>query len=87
MSYLRRYITFFTSNENRIDIYNSLFGRKYIYCDGKLVSKKFSMLGSTHSFVINAAKHKNNYLINIKVKWPYNIGLEIFENGKAIILS
>jgi hypothetical protein len=87
MKFSNRVLTVFTATEQRIDIYNSWLGTETIYYNGELVSKKNSILGEQHHFAILHQNQTNNYLVNIGYRWPMRIGFDVFENGKAIVLS
>jgi hypothetical protein len=87
MKLSNRVLTVFTATEQRIDIYNSLLGTETIYYNGKVVSKKNSILGERHNFAITTATETKNYVVNIAYRWPMRIGFDVFENGKAIVLS
>jgi hypothetical protein len=82
-----RYLTYFTSGHNRIDIRNSLLGEESIYYDGELVSRNTSLFGSTHEFNVREYDEDVMYRISIEYKWPLHIGFDIYRNGKALLLS
>ena len=82
-----KYLTYFTHNNNRIDICNSWLGKEQIYYDGKLVSARSTVFGSQHSFQVMEEKESVHYQINIGYRWPLRVGFDIFRDGKALLLS
>ena len=82
-----RYLTYYTQDRHRIDIKNSWLGQEKIYYDGQLVSRNTSIFGSMHEFRVTEDNEETYYKINIELKWPLRIGLDIFRNGKALLLS
>ena len=82
-----RYLTYFTTDNQRIDINNSWLGEEKIYHNGKLVSNQQSIFGSRHSFSVLENDVPVEYQINIAYKWPIRIGFDIYRNGRALLLS
>ncbi len=76
-------VTCFTSSNQRLDVFNSLFGKESVYLDGVLHSQRSSIFGSQHCFNNNTS----NFVINIGYKYPLRIGFDIYENGKIIVQS
>jgi hypothetical protein len=87
MKLSNRVLTVFTATEQRIDIYNSWLGTETIFYNGTEVSKKNSIFGKQHHFAIQQQNQTINYMVNIGFRWPMRIGFDVFENGKAIVLS
>jgi hypothetical protein len=87
MKLSNKVLTVFTAAEQRIDIYNSWLGTETIYYNGEMVSKKNSIFGEQHHFAITTKNETKHYLVNIAYRWPMRIGFDVFENGKAIVLS
>jgi hypothetical protein len=83
-----RYLTYFTAQDHRIDIRNGAFsGVEKIYYDGKLVSSKWSLFGSKHSFEIIEDNETVLYEVYFEYKMLSRIGFDIFRNGKALLIS
>lgn len=82
-----RYLTYFTGERNRIDINNSLLGEESVFYNGTLVSRRTSLLGSVHEFMVKENGEETSYLVHINLRWPLRIGFDIFRNGKALLLS
>jgi hypothetical protein len=82
-----RYLTYFTTDNQRIDIKNNWLGEEKIYHNGKLVSTQQSIFGSRHSFSVIEHDRLTDYQVYIGLKWPIRIGFDIYRNGRALLLS
>lgn len=82
-----RYLTYFTTDNQRIDIRNNWLGEERIYHNGTLVSHQQSILGSFHSFSVLENGRPVEYQVRISFKWPIRIGFDIYRNGRALLLS
>jgi hypothetical protein len=82
-----RYLTYFTGQNNRIDIHNSWLGSEQVYYNGELVSKARSFFGFKHSFEVTEGGKTTLYHIVISYKFPLRIGFDIYRNGMALLLS
>lgn len=82
-----KYLTYFTTDNHRIDINNNWLGEEKIYHNGKLVSSQQSIFGSRHSFSVQENDKTADYQIDIAYKWPLRIGFDIYRNGRALLLS
>lgn len=87
MNFSRRYLSYFTNNKDRIDIYNTFYGEETIFFNGNIVSRKFSIFGAYHRFVVQKENTRNVVEVKISIKWPLRIGFDIFVNGNAVLLS
>ena len=71
----------FKIGETTIEFHNSFVGNEKVLVDGKVVSEKFSILGTAHKFELNNKEYQiksglGNLCIGIK--------LELTENEKLI---
>jgi hypothetical protein len=82
-----RYLTYYTPENNRIDIYNTWFGRETIFHNGNLVSEKHSWFGHCHEFSVTEGLNLVQYKIDVGYRAHFRIGFDIFRNGRAIMLS
>lgn len=83
-----RYLTYFTADNNRIDVTNDLLtGVEKIYYNGTMVSRKWSFFGSRHIFHITEGETDVTYEVAISIKPLLRIGFDLFRNGKALLLS
>jgi len=83
-----RYLTFFNVVTNdRIDIYNSMFGKETVYHNGNKVSEVKSFWGGRHNFTVIEAGDEAAYQIKIAYRLNLGIGFDVFRNGKALLLS
>ncbi|PSK88864.1 hypothetical protein [Taibaiella chishuiensis] len=82
-----RYLTYFTTDNQRIDIKSNWLGEEKIYHNGKLVSSQQSILGSYHSFSVIEHDEPADYQVRIGIRWPARMGFDIYRNGRALLLS
>lgn len=83
-----RYLTYFTSTNNRIDIHNSLFsGQEKVFYNGKLVAAQCTLWGARHRFNVVEDEENVEYEVVVSIKPLLRIGFDIFRNGKALLLS
>jgi hypothetical protein len=87
MNFSYRCLTYFTDSKDRIDVYNTFYGKETVYYNGNLVSDKLSILGAKHRFIIEDASRRNIFEVHIAIKWPLRVGFDIFVNGQAVLLS
>jgi hypothetical protein len=80
-------LTYFTTDNNRIDIQNTFFGLVSIYYNGSLVSQKHSLFGICHTFQIMENGISALYEIIVGSKFSFNIGFDIYKNGKPLLFS
>ena len=81
-----RYLTYYTQDKHRIDIFNTWLGKEDIYHDGQLVSSKRSLWGARHEFEVKEGPSSARYQVNISLRFPQLIGFDIYRNGNALLL-
>jgi hypothetical protein len=81
-----RYLTYYTQDKHRIDIFNSWLGKEDIYHDGNLVSSRRSFRGARHEFDVQEGASTVQYQVNISLRFPQLIGFDIYRNGSALLL-
>ena len=81
-----RYVTYYTQDNHRIDIFNSCLGKEDIYYDGRLMSSRRRLFGGRHAFEVSENQRPAQYQVNIRFRWPQLIGFDIYRNGKALLL-
>ena len=76
-----KYAEFYV-NSNNIEFKNSVFGVEYVVINGTVVSRKFSLSGTKHSFRIDS----KNYTLESDYKQFKNRQVQLYlkENGKII---
>ncbi len=71
------------SDGNKVEVKS--YGTEKVFYNGELVSKKFSMLGSTHTFNADENNRSIQYDIQIGTRWHgFSFWLEVRKEGKII---
>ena len=73
-------------DENKIEIFNSIFGRETIKVNGEIVSNKYSITGAEHAFSIT----ENGTISNCKIRMGLGLNgvvFDLYKNQKPIIES
>jgi len=81
-----RYLTYYTQDKHRIDIFNSWLGKEEIFYDGRMVSAKRSFWGARHEFEVQEGAATARYQVNISLRFPQLVGFDIYRNGSALLL-
>lgn len=75
------------SNDNKIEIFNSLLGQETIKVNGVIVSSKFSITGTEHHFKLIEQNEEES---ECKIVTGFGINgvvIDFYKNGKPIIES
>lgn len=83
-----RYLTYFTTDNNRIDIHKTFIGVGLVYYNGRLVSRKRGLLGCRHTFQTMENGISVLYEIMIESRLLFHIvGCDIYREGKPLLFS
>ncbi len=68
----------------KIEFFNNWLGEEFIYVNGQLVSKKFSIMGIDHPFELMENGITANYIVTTKVDMNWQVSIDIKRNGKLV---
>jgi tetratricopeptide (TPR) repeat protein len=69
---------------NLIEFHNSWTGEESVYLNGQLVSKKSSIMGTSHSFETNQTGEVIRYILTSKISNELQVKLDLIRNGVFI---
>lgn len=72
--------------ENKIEIFNSFLGRETIKVNGEVVSRKFSVFGTEHTFIVQ----ENGEAVELKINigWGFEgIVFDLYRNNQPVVES
>lgn len=69
---------------NLIEFHNSWTGEESVYLNGQLVSKKSSILGTSHSFEMNQPGEVIRYILTSKISSELQVKLDLIRNGVIV---
>jgi hypothetical protein len=67
-----------------IDFHNSWLGEESVYVNGKLVSKKSSVLGTDHHFTRQEDGEEVHYVLTSRIDSPTGVALDLRRNGRPV---
>ena len=68
-------------DNQQIEFHNSWTGEESVYLNGQLVSRKSSILGTSHSFEMNQSGEVIRYILTSKVSSDLQVKLDLIRNG------
>jgi hypothetical protein len=80
------HLTLFIDQKNKLDINCKMFGRESVFYNGVLVSSKKSLFGTAHIFEVREADEQVQYHVHLNGKWRLRMHIEVFRNGRALLL-
>ena len=80
-----RYFSIF-SDDNRIEFYNSIWGKETITYNGEVVSESNSIMGDVHRFYVDEEGEEVEYEVNVYLK-GFRVAYDVYRNDVALFLS
>ncbi len=80
-----RYFSLF-SEENQIELFNSMWGTETVKYNGEVVSKETTMWGTTHRFHVDESGEEIEYEVDVYFK-GFRVAYDVYRNGVALLLS
>ncbi len=75
----------YNSELDKIEFFNSFTGIETVHINGKMVSKRFSITGTEHKFMIDSSEYKIITRYGLFKSYKYN--LQLLKNKKIIDLK
>ena len=82
-----RYLTYFTAQNNRIDVHNSWDGTEQVFYNGELMSKAKTICGTTHRFSVVETGEHVDYVLVVSYKFFAGISFDLYRDDVALLLS
>lgn len=77
-------VTYYSGN-NKIELFNSIWGKETIKVNEETVSSHFSAFGSVHQFTIK--ENEQDVPFSARIRMGYGYAFDIFRNGEPVLES
>lgn len=79
------YYTKVKAGDTILEFHNDMWGVEYVIHKGRILSKKGSILGTSHFFLIEEDGHEIRYQLNTKINAHMGIELDLYRQGKLVV--